>query len=83
LSQRKEQRFEEKRESASFPSPGYLYLFDTLRCIDSRDTRVQIGLMLKQVYMPPLSVDRIVDTAQLALINEFRSSFGINVYVYF
>jgi len=83
LSQRKEQRFEEKRESASFPSPGYLYLFDTIRRIDSRDTRVQIGLILKKVHMPPFSDNRIVDTAQLAFIDEFRSPFEVNVDVYF
>jgi len=83
LSQRKEQRFEEKCESASFPSPGYLYLFDTIRRIDSRDTRVQIGLILKKVHMPPFSDNRIVDTTQLAFIDEFRSPFEVNVDVYF
>ena len=83
LSQRKEQRFEEKRESASFPSPGYLYLFDTLWCIDPRDTRVQIGLMLKQVHMPPFSDNRIVYPTQLPFVGKFRSSFEIYADVYF
>ena len=83
LSQRKEQRFEEKCESASFPSPGYLYLFDTIRRIDSRDTRVQIGLILKQVHMPPFSDNRIVDTTQLPFVGKFRSSFEINVDMHY
>jgi len=81
LSQGKNLRFEQKRESASCPSPGYFFLFDPIRRIDSRDKRVQVGLMLEQIRLPPLSDKCFVITSQLAFVWKYRPSFEMDMTV--
>ena len=44
---------------------------------------MQIGLVLKQVHIPPLPDNRIVDKTQLLFVEKSGSSFEVNVDVDF